>query len=160
MTGHTLFTDGLLAEIFQVSLSCKANARRLVHSPRYNFIIPLSLVDRRDWHNIWGKWLLARNPDRSWWHRHTSLKLFLTAIHGSMDNRPPVSHHYHTYHEPIDVTDFGQMAFGWEPGQELVESSPSFKAFLSTVDLSDKNNRSYYFSPSIVQCSPADLGPI
>ena len=23
-----------------------------------------------------GKWHLARNPDRSWWHRHTSLKLF------------------------------------------------------------------------------------
>ena len=23
-----------------------------------------------------GKWPLARNPDKSWWHRHTSLNLF------------------------------------------------------------------------------------
>ena len=33
---------------------------------------PLSLADRRD---TWGKWPLARNPDRSWWHHHTTLKL-------------------------------------------------------------------------------------
>ena len=40
-------------------------------------IIPslTSSSDRRDWHDIRGKWLL-RNLDRSWWHRHTSIKLF------------------------------------------------------------------------------------
>jgi hypothetical protein len=32
------------------------------------------------------KWSLAKNPD-SWWHRHTSLKLFLAAAHGSKNNR-------------------------------------------------------------------------
>ena len=35
-----------------------------------------------------GKWPFSRNPNRSWWHRHTSLKLFLAAAHGPMDNRP------------------------------------------------------------------------
>ena len=62
----------LLAEVF---LSCKANARRSMHSPRYHFIITLSLPDRRDWRDSRGKWHLARNPDRSWWQRHISLKL-------------------------------------------------------------------------------------
>ena len=52
------------------SLGCKANARRSVHSP------PLIISDRRDWHNTRGKWPLARNPDRSCWHRHTSVKSF------------------------------------------------------------------------------------
>ena len=32
--------------------------------------------DRCDWRDTRGKWLLARNPDRSWWHHHTSTKLF------------------------------------------------------------------------------------
>ena len=46
MTGRTaLSSDGLLAEIF---LSCKANARRSVHSPQDHVIIPLIISDRRD----------------------------------------------------------------------------------------------------------------
>ena len=36
----------------------------------------LSLADRRDWRDYQGKWSLARNQDRSWWHRHISLKVF------------------------------------------------------------------------------------
>ena len=59
-----------------VFLSCKANAGRSVHSPQDHFIISLIISDRRDWRDTRGKWSLARNPDRSWWYHHTSLKLF------------------------------------------------------------------------------------
>ena len=70
MTGRiATSSDGLLAEVF---LSSKANAR-FVHSPWDHFIITIIISDRRD---TWGKWPLARNLDRSWWHRHTSLKFF------------------------------------------------------------------------------------
>ena len=62
----------LLAEVF---LNCKTNARS-AHSPQDHFIITLIISDRRDWHDTRGKRPLARNPDRSWWHHHTSLKLF------------------------------------------------------------------------------------
>ena len=42
MTGHTApSSDGLLAEVF---LSCKANTRRSVHSPRIISLSPLSLA--------------------------------------------------------------------------------------------------------------------
>ena len=37
---------------------------------------PFPLADRRDWRDTRFKWHLARNPDRSCWHRHTSVKLF------------------------------------------------------------------------------------
>ena len=74
MTGRTAPSlDSLLVEVF---LSCKANARRSVHSPQDHFIITLIISDRRDWRDTRGKWHLARNPDRDWWHRHTNLKLF------------------------------------------------------------------------------------
>ena len=59
--------------IFGVFLSCKANARRSVHSHQDHFIITLIISDRRDTR---GKWPLARNPDRSRWHRHTNWKFF------------------------------------------------------------------------------------
>ena len=36
----------------------------------------ISLVNKRVWSDTRGKCPLARNPDRSWWHRHVSLKLF------------------------------------------------------------------------------------
>ena len=62
-----------LSEVF---LSCKANAKRSVHSPRDHFIISLIISDRRDWRDTRGKWPLARNPNRSCWHRHNSVKLF------------------------------------------------------------------------------------
>ena len=38
--------------------------------PGINLLSPLSLLDRRNWCHTRGKWLLARNPDRNWWHRH------------------------------------------------------------------------------------------
>ena len=47
----------------------------------FNFNCILTILDCHDyqtwlmWHS--GKWPLARNPDISWLHRHTSLKLFL-----------------------------------------------------------------------------------
>ena len=65
-------------------LTCKANSRRFVHSPQDHFIITLIFSGRRDWRDTQGKLPLARNPDNSWWHRHTSLKLFgrSTWIHG------------------------------------------------------------------------------
>ena len=50
-------------------------------------IISLSPLYLGDWRDTRGKRSLAKNPDRSWWHRHTNLKLFLATTHGSMDNR-------------------------------------------------------------------------
>ena len=71
MTGRTApSSDGFLAEVFWGFSSV---VRRSVHSPQDHFIITLIISDRRDTR---GKWPLARNPDRSWWHRHTSVKLF------------------------------------------------------------------------------------
>ena len=66
--------DGLLAEDFGIFFSCNANARRSVHSPRDHFIINLIIGDRCGWRDTRGKWPLARNPERSWWHRHTNCK--------------------------------------------------------------------------------------
>ena len=43
----------------------------LCTAPRIISLSPLSLATYSR-----GKWPLVRNPDRSWWHRHTSLKLF------------------------------------------------------------------------------------
>ena len=73
-------------------LSHKANIRRFVHSPWFHPII----TDRGYWPDTWDKWSLARNSDRSWWHRHTSnifIYLFiyyfhfysLASAHDSMD---------------------------------------------------------------------------
>ena len=36
-------------------------------------LLHLSLADSR---GTQDKWPLARNPDRNWWYRHTTLKLF------------------------------------------------------------------------------------
>ena len=59
-----------------VFLSYKANARWSVQSPQDHFMITLIISDRRDWRDTQGKWHLARNPDRSWWHRHINWKFF------------------------------------------------------------------------------------
>ena len=59
-----------------VFLGCKANARRSVHSPQDHFIFTLIISDRLDWRDTRGKWPLARNPNRSWWHHHTNWKFF------------------------------------------------------------------------------------
>ena len=72
---------------FGVFLIFKVNARRSVHSPQDHIIIILIISNRGDWRKTLGKVPLAWNPDRSWWHRHTSLKLSLAAAHGSMDKR-------------------------------------------------------------------------
>ena len=42
----------------------------------YRSIITLIISDRFDLRDARGKWPLARNPDRSWWHRHTNWKFF------------------------------------------------------------------------------------
>ena len=54
----------------------KTNARRSVHTPGFNFIITLIISDRRDWRDTRGNWPLTKNPNRSWWHRYISLKIF------------------------------------------------------------------------------------
>ena len=59
----------------EVFLDWKTNTRWSVHSPQDYFIITLIISDWRDWHDTRGKWSLARNLDRSWWQRHTSLTL-------------------------------------------------------------------------------------
>ena len=71
MIGRTApSSNGLLVEIFWSFLSCKA--RRSVQSPQDHFIITLIISERRDRRDTRGKRPLARNPDRSWWHRHTN----------------------------------------------------------------------------------------
>ena len=47
----------------------------LCTAPRMISLSPLSLADTQNWRDTRGKWPLARNPDRSWWHHHTRLKL-------------------------------------------------------------------------------------
>jgi hypothetical protein len=64
---HTHTHIYILSELF---------LRKPVHSLRDHFIITLIISDRPEWRDTRGKWPLARNPERSWWHRHTSLKLF------------------------------------------------------------------------------------
>ena len=72
MTGRKApSSDGFLAEIFGIFLSHTANARRFVHSPRDHFIITLIIKDRRDWCDTPGKWPLARNPEKNWWHHRS-----------------------------------------------------------------------------------------
>ena len=44
-----------------------------VHDPWDHFTITLII---NNWCDTQDKWPLARNPDRSWWHCHTSLKVF------------------------------------------------------------------------------------
>ena len=70
MTGRTAPSlDGLLAEVFRVFLSRKANVWRSVHSPRDHFIITHIISDRRDWCDSRGKLPLARNLNRNFFGR-------------------------------------------------------------------------------------------
>ena len=87
MTGRTApSSDGLLAEIFLGQEIC-------AQPPGDHFIITLIISDRHDWRDTRGKWSRARNPDRSWWHCHTSLKLFGRSpwLHGQHDFFPSFS---------------------------------------------------------------------
>ena len=89
MTGRTApSSDGLLADFSVIFLGWKANARRSVHSPQDHFIITLIISDRCDWRDTRGKWPLASNPNRSSWHRHTSLKLKFEVFTFSIWVRP------------------------------------------------------------------------
>ena len=38
-----------------------------------------------NWPETWDKRLLGRDPDRSWCHIHTNVKLFFVTAHGSMN---------------------------------------------------------------------------
>ena len=40
--------------------------RDLSTAPHYISLWPLSLSDKRHWHDTRGKWPLTRNPDRNW----------------------------------------------------------------------------------------------
>ena len=64
-----------------------AHAWRSVHSPQDHFIITLIISDRSDGRDTRGKWPLARNPDRSWWHRHTTESFFGRSpwLHGQQE---------------------------------------------------------------------------
>ena len=76
-------SDCLLIEVFRGFL--RVNARRSLQSPRYHLIITLIISDRRDCPNTRDKWPLARNPNSSWWYRHTSIKHFFSRssrLHG------------------------------------------------------------------------------
>ena len=77
MTGRTaLSSDGLLAGVFRGFPQPYGKCQERRAQPRDSFIIIIFISDRRDWRDTRGKWPLAGNPDRIWWHRHTSLKLF------------------------------------------------------------------------------------
>ena len=61
------------------SLSDRYMPGDLCTAPGIFSLSPLSLSDRRDrrdWRDTRSKWPLARNPDRSWWHYHISVKPF------------------------------------------------------------------------------------
>ena len=88
-------------------LGCKANVRRSVHSPQDHFIITLIISDRRDWRDTQGKWPLARNPGRSWWHRHTNWKFLLASAHSSMNNR------YHYLPSIIGILQQKYLPIAW-----------------------------------------------
>ena len=78
-----------IRRFYEVFLSCKVNTRRSAHSPQDHFIITLIISDWRDWCDTWGKWPLGRILDRSWWHCHTSLKVFFCSPwHHGQDLKP------------------------------------------------------------------------
>ena len=79
----------------EVFLSCKTNDRRSVHSPQDHFIITLIISN---WHDTRGKWPLARNLERSWWHRHTNKVFFSRSpwLYGQQDHLEEVHNLYHS----------------------------------------------------------------
>jgi hypothetical protein len=66
-----------------VFLSSKVTATISVHSHLIS-ISTLSLTERRDTRD---KWPLLRNPERSCWNRHTSVKIVLSTAHGFIESR-------------------------------------------------------------------------
>ena len=66
----------LLAEVYGIFLVVRQMPGDLYTPPSIIWSSPLSLAVRCDWRDTRGNWPLARNPNRIWWHRHTSIKLF------------------------------------------------------------------------------------
>ena len=73
-------SDSLHLRFSRVILNREANSRRSVYSPQDHFISILIISDRRDWRDTRSKWPLVRNPDRSWWHRHSNWKFFWSQV--------------------------------------------------------------------------------
>ena len=46
-------------------------SRDLWTVPGFTLLSTLPLTERRECYDSRGKWPLVKNPDRSWWHRHT-----------------------------------------------------------------------------------------
>ena len=81
MTGRTTpSSDGLLAEVSRGFPQMWGKCQEICVQSQDQFIITLIFSDRRDTR---GKWPLARNPDRCWWHHHISFKFL---------GRSPFSH--------------------------------------------------------------------
>ena len=73
-----------LLRFSRIFLDLKVNTRKSVH--RLGSISPSSL-SLADWRDTRGKYPLARNLNRSWWHRHKSIKIFVRSprLHGQQD---------------------------------------------------------------------------
>ena len=67
-------SDGLLDKVFWGFPKLVGKCQEVV--PNFISLSPSSLANRYDWCDTWCKWLLDRNPDRSLWHHHTSIKHF------------------------------------------------------------------------------------
>ena len=77
-------SDGLQAAIFRDFLSPKVNARIFFHNLRFYPLSLLPSADRTGRCDTRSKWPWTRNPDKSWWHRHSTYKVFLAVVHGSI----------------------------------------------------------------------------
>ena len=64
-------------EVFRNFPQLYGTCQDICARPLYRLIITLWLADRGDWRDTRSKWHLTRNPNRSWWYRHSSLKLQL-----------------------------------------------------------------------------------
>ena len=70
-------SDGLLAEGFpDFSSAVRQTPEDLCTASSIISLPPLSLAEKHDWRDTRGKWPLARNPEKSWWHRYISIRLF------------------------------------------------------------------------------------
>ena len=76
MNRRTAFIDCLLTDLgfLRIPLAVRYIPRDLCTAPGVALLSPLSSADRRD---TQGNLPLASNPERNWWHRHTSIKLYL-----------------------------------------------------------------------------------
>ena len=75
-------------------------------------ISPLLLAKILDLPDTRGKWPSTRNPDRSWWHRYTTLKLFWPQPMAPWITREKHQEHTHTYRRIIPRN----RKITWQPG--------------------------------------------